>query len=159
VRFLTDPTFDSTGGDYKSGPVTLHKLSGPAPPAEELGNADYVLISHDQHFDNLDHAGRAYLPSVQKMITTSERRRKGRRNSGELTDWQSSDLSTAAGKLRVVATPSRHGAAGLKLGAVTGFVLFNVDSPKRVIDISGDTVLFEGVAEVAKLARLFQTTT
>jgi L-ascorbate metabolism protein UlaG (beta-lactamase superfamily) len=55
MRFLPDPTFDSPGGDYKSGPVTLYKLSGPALQAEELGTVDYVLLSHDHHFDNLDH--------------------------------------------------------------------------------------------------------
>jgi L-ascorbate metabolism protein UlaG (beta-lactamase superfamily) len=49
VRFLTDPTFDSLEALQKSGPVTLHKLSGPALQAVELGTVDYVLLSHDHH--------------------------------------------------------------------------------------------------------------
>src|SRR6266542_179009 len=62
--------------------------------------------------------------------------------------------------VRFLTAPTFDSTGGdYKSGAVTGFVLFNVDSPKRVIDLSGDTVLFAGVAEVAKLARLFQTTT
>jgi hypothetical protein len=75
------------------------------------------------------------------VITTAEGAGRLGGNSSGLTDWQSSDLSMAAVKLRVIATPARHGPAGLNRGAVTGFVLFNVDSPERVIYISGDTVL------------------
>lgn len=30
VKVLTDPTFDAAGGECRSGPVTLHKISGPA---------------------------------------------------------------------------------------------------------------------------------
>jgi hypothetical protein len=41
--------------------LTLHKTVGPAVPPEALGRVDVVLLSHDQHFDNLDRAGRTFL--------------------------------------------------------------------------------------------------
>jgi L-ascorbate metabolism protein UlaG (beta-lactamase superfamily) len=56
LRLLTDPTFDPPG-DYQGG-VLLKKTAGPALSAEQVGSVDAVLLSHDQHFDNLDHGGR-----------------------------------------------------------------------------------------------------
>jgi L-ascorbate metabolism protein UlaG (beta-lactamase superfamily) len=53
VRLLTDPTFDPPG-DHPIGDRVLTKTSGPALPAEDLGRVDAVLLSHDQHPDNLD---------------------------------------------------------------------------------------------------------
>jgi hypothetical protein len=46
LRFRTDPTFDALGQEYKTGPVTLHKLTGPAVTAESLDPIDVVLLSH-----------------------------------------------------------------------------------------------------------------
>src|SRR5437868_4115072 len=69
LRLLTDPTFDAPG-DYPSGSVTLRKLTGPALHPGDIGPIDAVLLSHDQHFDNLDHAGRAFLPQAKKTLTT-----------------------------------------------------------------------------------------
>ena len=37
------------------------KLASPAIPAEKLGAVEAKFLSHDQHVDNLDRAGRAYL--------------------------------------------------------------------------------------------------
>ena len=61
LRLLTDPTFDPPG-EYVGGPIRLTKTVGPAMSLDTLGHADVVLLSHDQHFDNLDRAGRAMLP-------------------------------------------------------------------------------------------------
>ena len=55
-RILTDPTFDERGA-YEARGVTLTKLAGPALKPEDLGPVDLVLLSHDQHFDNLDRPG------------------------------------------------------------------------------------------------------
>lgn len=150
IRFLTDPTFDPAGVEYKSGPVTLRKLSGPAMEPGDLGTVDCVLLSHDHHFDNLDRAGRGFLSQARKVITTEEGAQRLGGNAIGLRDWQSTDLPTANGILQVFATPARHGPAGLNRGAVTGFVILNPSSPDRAVYVSGDTVWYEGVAEVAK---------
>lgn len=58
LRLLTDPAFDAPG-PVPSGDRTLMKSTGPAVAAEEVGPIDAVLLSHDQHGDNLDRSGRA----------------------------------------------------------------------------------------------------
>ena len=151
VRLLTDPTFDPSGGEYASGPVTLRKLDSPPLSAADIGPLDYVLLSHDHHFDNLDHAGRDLLPSATAVLTTMEGGARLGGNSIGLTPWQSVDLTTPQGRvLRIVATPARHGPEDLDRGPVIGFVLYFVDSPEQCVYFSGDTVWYEGVAEVAR---------
>jgi L-ascorbate metabolism protein UlaG (beta-lactamase superfamily) len=151
VRLLTDPTFDPAGGEYTTGPVTLRKLAGPALERDAVGGYDYVLLSHDHHADNLDRAGRAALAGAKKVLTTDEGAQRLGGNSVGLKDWQSVDLLAPGGRvLRVVATPGRPGPEGLSRGAVVGFALFFQDAPEKVVYISGDTVWYSGVAEIAQ---------
>jgi L-ascorbate metabolism protein UlaG (beta-lactamase superfamily) len=53
--------------------------------------------------------------------------------------------------LTITATPARHGPAGIEplSGDVIGFVLTSGDRADRPIYVSGDTVWYDGVAEVA----------
>jgi hypothetical protein len=69
LRLLTDPTF-SGPGPQESGSAVLTKLTGPALRFDDLGVIDAVLLSHDQHGDNLDDAGRQILPRVPTVIST-----------------------------------------------------------------------------------------
>ena len=48
----------------------LTKTSGPALSADRIGPVDAVLISHDQHSDNLDHSGRAFAAKAPRVFTT-----------------------------------------------------------------------------------------
>src|SRR3984957_18912441 len=57
LRLVTDPTFDSPGSYPVPDGPTLTKLAAPALTAAEIGRPDAVLLSHDQHADNLDRAG------------------------------------------------------------------------------------------------------
>jgi L-ascorbate metabolism protein UlaG (beta-lactamase superfamily) len=68
-RLLTDPTFDEPGA-YQLPHVKLEKLTGPAVSAHDIGEVDAVLLSHDQHSDNLDHSGRDFLKSAKRVLTT-----------------------------------------------------------------------------------------
>src|SRR5689334_20502973 len=70
LRLLTDPTFDAPGA-YPVGARELVKTAGPALPAGELGPVDAVLLSHDQHPDNLDRSGRAYLRDGPLTLSTA----------------------------------------------------------------------------------------
>jgi L-ascorbate metabolism protein UlaG (beta-lactamase superfamily) len=69
LRLLTDPTFDAPG-DYRLPHATLRKTDGPGLSADQIGPVDAVLLSHDQHADNLDHAGRALIARVPRVLTT-----------------------------------------------------------------------------------------
>jgi L-ascorbate metabolism protein UlaG (beta-lactamase superfamily) len=151
VRLLTDPTFDPAGGEYPSGSAKLRKLSEPALSPATVSLLDYVLLSHDHHFDNLDRTGRSLLSSAKATLTTEEGAGRLGGNSIGLKAWQSMTLPTRNGPvLRVVATPARHGPQGRDRGAVIGFVVSIVDAPDQGIYFSGDTVWYEGVAEVAR---------
>jgi L-ascorbate metabolism protein UlaG (beta-lactamase superfamily) len=151
LRLLTDPTFDPAGSAYPSGSHALHKTAAAARTPETLGPIDAVLLSHDHHDDNLDHAGREFLPRAGSVLTTVEgAARLGGRATG-LAHWQSVDLpARQGGILRVTGTPCRHGPAGGDRGPVTGFVLALTDYPEKAVYVSGDTVWYEGVAEVIK---------
>ena len=69
LRLVTDPTFDGPG-DYKLPHVTLTKTGNPALQVDDIGVVDAVLLSHDQHADNLDHGGRDFLPKAGRVLTT-----------------------------------------------------------------------------------------
>jgi L-ascorbate metabolism protein UlaG (beta-lactamase superfamily) len=150
VRLLTDPTFDPADTSYPTPVYTLHKRTGPALAADALGRLDAVLLSHDHHFDNLDHAGRLLLSRVPCVLApTAAAARLGGTARG-LEPWQDFELAGQAGGLRVTATPARHGPPQLDRGPVIGFVLERGDRPGRAVYLSGDTVWYEGVAEVAR---------
>jgi L-ascorbate metabolism protein UlaG (beta-lactamase superfamily) len=53
LRLLTDPTFDPPG-DYPIGNRSLRKTIGAVASPDDVGRVDAVLLSHDQHPDNLD---------------------------------------------------------------------------------------------------------
>ncbi|MBN9077691.1 MAG: MBL fold metallo-hydrolase [Rhizobiales bacterium 65-79] len=150
-RFLTDPTFDPPGL-YRERPVRFEKTSGPALAADEIGPVDAVLLSHDQHFDNLDHAGRAMLSSAGVVYTTKAGAARLGGNAVGLAPFETVVL-TGQGKrdLRITATPARHGPIGIEplSGDVVGFALGD-DRPGDLAYLTGDTVWYEGTAEVAR---------
>ena len=161
LRLLTDPTFDPAGTAYPAGIYTLRKTAGPAVSVKALGRIDAVLLSHDHHFDNLDHAGRTFLSSATRVITTPIGAERLGGHAVGLAPWQSMDIPNTDGRiLRVTGTPGRHGPVGGDRGPVMGFVLAFPDAPDEALYLSGDTVWYEGVAEVAqqfdiKMAVLF----
>lgn len=65
VRLLTDPTVDQPQ-TYSVGPTTIAKTTSPAVTPNKLLPMDAVLRSHDQHIDNLDTAGRRFLPHARE---------------------------------------------------------------------------------------------
>jgi len=149
-RLLTDPAFDPPGGEYKTGPVVLRKTAGPALNPESLGRIDVVLLSHDHHYDNLDHSGRKFVVSARQVLTTPAGAERLGGHATGLANWQSIDVPAADRVLRVTGTPARHGPAHRDRGPVTGFVLALTDVLDRAVYISGDTVWYEGMAEVAR---------
>jgi L-ascorbate metabolism protein UlaG (beta-lactamase superfamily) len=151
LRLLTDPTFDPAGTDYVLNLYTLKKREGPAIPPEKLGHINAVLLSHDHHFDNLDRAGRAVLAGADKVLTTEIGAQRLGGNAIGLTRWQSVEISGRDGRtLRITATPARHGPVGGDRGPVVGFVLNFTDAPDDCLYISGDTVWFDDLEEVAR---------
>jgi L-ascorbate metabolism protein UlaG (beta-lactamase superfamily) len=143
VRLLVDPTFDAPGRRYSFGwGTSSRKTAGPALAVADLGRIDAVLLTHDQHADNLDDAGRALLSTVPRVITTPAGAR--RLGASGLRPWE----STKVGDVEITATPSRHGPAWAVpiVGPTTGVAL---RASSETVWISGDTVVFPGVLKVA----------
>ena len=152
-RLLTDPTFDAPGRRYGFGwGASSRKVAGPALAPGDLPPLDAVLLSHDHHGDNLDDAGRALLPTAGTVVTTVPGAARLRNAARGLANWASTVLE-APGRtpLEIVATPCRHGPAALRpiFGDVIGFALRWAGQEHGVLWISGDTVLYDGVEEVA----------
>ena len=152
-RLLTDPTFDPAGQNYRFGWGTgSRKLTGPAIAASDLGPIDAVLLSHDHHDDNLDAAGRALLPSAGAVITTVPGAKRLGGDTRGLKPWASTRLE-APGRpsIEITATPCRHGPplSHPIVGEVIGFALRWDGQEHGVLWISGDTVLYDGMRQVA----------
>jgi L-ascorbate metabolism protein UlaG (beta-lactamase superfamily) len=152
-RILTDPTFDPPGRTYGFGwGTSSRKTTGPAVAASALGPIDAVLLSHDHHADNLDDAGRALLPSAGVVVTTSSGAQRLGNGARGLRPWATTRLE-AEGKrtIEVTATPCRHGPPLSRpiAGDVVGFALGWEGQEHGVLWMSGDTVLYDGVRQVA----------
>jgi L-ascorbate metabolism protein UlaG (beta-lactamase superfamily) len=152
-RLLTDPTFDPPGQSYRFGWGTgSRKLTGPAMAAADLGPIDAVLLSHDHHDDNLDGAGRALLPSAGTVITTVPGAKRLGGDSRGLEPWAGTRLEAPARPpIEITATPCRHGLPLSRpiVGDVIGFALQWNGQEHGVLWTSGDTVLYDGVRQVA----------
>src|SRR5947209_18284378 len=107
-RLLTDPTFDLPG-TYQLPHVKLEKLSPPAVALEAIGEIDAVLLSHDQHADNLDESGKHFLPKAKRVFTTVVGAKRLGGNAEGLLPWASTELSKNGHSLLITATPARHG--------------------------------------------------
>jgi L-ascorbate metabolism protein UlaG (beta-lactamase superfamily) len=153
IRILTDPVFDPPGGRYYFGYGTSsNKLTAPALSVEELGKIDVVLVSHDQHDDNLDGAGRALVALARQVLTTSTGAKRLGNNAIGLKAWQSTVVKSDSFEIKVTAVPARHGSLGshLLVGETTGFVLEWPGQKHGALYISGDTVWFDGIREIAR---------
>ncbi|GID91444.1 MBL fold metallo-hydrolase [Amorphoplanes digitatis] len=145
LTFLTDPTFDEPG-DYPIGNRKLTKTAPPAGKPSEAGKVDVVLLSHDEHPDNLDNSGREFTTTVPLVLSTpGAAERMGPPVRG-LSPWESTDLG---GGVTATAVPAQHGPDGTEhlTGKVTGFVLHGEGLP--TVYVSGDNASLRVVREIA----------
>jgi L-ascorbate metabolism protein UlaG (beta-lactamase superfamily) len=153
LRLMTDPTLDPAGTSFPIAgkPNGYSKLSGPA--SSDIGEIDVVLLSHDQHGDNLDNAGRALLPAVGTVLTTPVGAQRLGGNAKGLAPWETATFTNPEGDTIVITgTPARHGPAGIEkiTGDVTGFIVTVKGRSNFELYLTGDTVFYEGIGEVAR---------
>lgn len=144
LRIVLDPTFDPPG-DYDAGNgLTLTKTAGPAVAVDAIGPIDVALVSHDQHADNLDDAGRRLLADVATVLTTTEGAARLGGGARGLEPYEAVEL----GGLRVTAVPAQHGPEGTEhlSGPVVGFVLAADGAP--TVYVSGDNASVEVAAAI-----------
>jgi L-ascorbate metabolism protein UlaG (beta-lactamase superfamily) len=146
LRLLTDPTLDPPGDHPRPGTqIVLRKLAGPAIPIEELPQIDAVLLSHDHHVDNLDDAGRAFLPRAGRVLTTRDGAERLDVDAAGLEPRQSVELDRA---VRVTALPAEHGPPPIaaRNGPVIGFLLRGDGLP--TVYVSGDNASVDVVRAI-----------
>lgn len=148
LRFLTDPTFDEPGRTYTIPRVGAQtkKLVGPSLAASQIGAIDVVLLSHDEHSDNLDDAGKNILPMAKVVLTTQGAAERLRGNARGLRPFESYEY----GDIKITATPARHGPEGCEplLGDVIGFVVESKSGAFDAFYVSGDTVYYDGLLQI-----------
>jgi L-ascorbate metabolism protein UlaG (beta-lactamase superfamily) len=139
LSLLIDRAFDPPR-DYDTGRgYSLVKLVGPALTTDQLGPIDLVLLSHDQHWDNFDAAGREFAASVPAVLTTPAGAERIGANARGMATWSSLSFDRPDGAtITVTSTPALHGPPGSAsvMGDVTGFVLASEGQP--TVYVSGD---------------------
>jgi L-ascorbate metabolism protein UlaG (beta-lactamase superfamily) len=172
LRWLTDPTL-SPPGEYGG----LTKLTGPALDIGEQDPIDVVLLSHHQHSDNLDPAGKAFLPSVERILSTIRAADELGGNVVGMEPWSEQEIaSPRGGTVKVTAVHAQHGPDGSDQiqGPVLGFVLsapglervyFSGDNASRsvvrtIVERTGSieiAILNAGAVQLPKFDRSYLT--
>lgn len=150
LRILTDPTFDPPGEYADPGSTPLVKTAGPALSAEAVAPIDAILLSHHEHADNLDAAGRTLVGTGIPTLTTPYAA-AGLDLPGAtgLEPWATATLDAPAGPVTVTAVPALHGPPGSEdwVGPVAGFLLEAPGAPS--VYVSGDNASLDHVDEIA----------
>ncbi len=134
LRWLTDPAL-SPPGEYAG----LTKLTSPALDISEQDPIDVVLLSHHHHSDNLDPAGRAFLPSAGRVLSTTKAAAELGGNVTGMEPWSEIEVQSGHGAtVTVTAVQAQHGPDGSDeiQGPVLGFVLAAAGADR--IYVSGD---------------------
>jgi L-ascorbate metabolism protein UlaG (beta-lactamase superfamily) len=143
LRILLDPTFDSPRV-YPSEGEALTKTAGPAVALDDLGPINLVLLSHHEHEDNLDFAGRHVVLRTLTLSTAKAGVDLGKPVIG-LDCWETHRI----GDVTVTAAPALHGPPGAErlVGPVIGFLLEAHGEP--TVYVSGDNASLELVQQIA----------
>lgn len=145
-RLVTDPVFDPPGQRYWFGwGSSSRKLAAPAMSAAEAGAVDAVLLSHHQHGDNIDRAGRAFAAAAPIVLSTRAGARQFERGVGLAAGDSHTLRAEGRADLVVTAMPARHRPAWIPpfiAGPAIGFRVVSPDLPGP-LQISGDTTLID----------------
>jgi L-ascorbate metabolism protein UlaG (beta-lactamase superfamily) len=154
VAAADGPDLRPPGRRYSFGwGSSFRSLTGPAIAATDLGPIDAVLVSHDHHGDNLDTAGRALLPAAGAVLTTTTGAGRLGGNARGLLPWATTQLEAPAKPpIQVTATPCRHSpplSRPIARGRWSASPWAGRARPHGTLWITGDTVLYDGVRQVA----------
>ncbi|KAJ4252473.1 hypothetical protein NW762_011074 [Fusarium torreyae] len=154
VTFLTDPFFSPAGSRWPTHApeldLAVHK--DPALKVEELPHIDAVLLSHENHIDNLDQLGRKLLDG-RYVVTTND----GAKNLAPrpsvfgFNNWQERKMRIGGKIWTITATPCTHIPGHECVGFILAAEDFGIapDGRRNAIYFTGDTIY---VPELAKMA-------
>lgn len=149
LTILTDPYFSPQGTEWvgRSGAKMINSHE-PALGLEDLPPLDMILLSHEDHKDNLDDIGRRLLDG-RRVITTKDGAQNLRPRPGVLgmKPWQSLDLQAGGRQYTILATPCEHLPGGQCIGFVLTAPRFGTSNGKpNAIYFSGDTIHMQELA-------------
>ncbi|KAJ3530032.1 hypothetical protein NM208_g6112 [Fusarium decemcellulare] len=153
ITFLTDPFFSPAGSTWPSAsgvPLKVH--DDPALKMNELPHIDAVLLSHENHPDNLDELGRQLL-NGRHVVTTND----GAKNLAPrpsilgFGDWEEREVRISGKTFHITATPCKHWPGQECVGFIVHTEDFGVapDGRPNAVYFSGDTVYVEELAKMA----------
>ncbi|KAM3081816.1 hypothetical protein ACMFMG_004287 [Clarireedia jacksonii] len=152
VNFITDPFLSPAGTTYESNGHTLKVHDDPAMRLEQLPHIDAVLLSHENHPDNLDEIGRKLLDG-RHVFTTSDGATKlaPRPSVIGLKDWEEIDVRICGKTFHITATPCKHWPGHECVGFILHTEDFGVapDGRPNAVYFTGDTVYVEGLKKIA----------
>jgi L-ascorbate metabolism protein UlaG (beta-lactamase superfamily) len=156
---LTDPNFLRRGDRaYLGYGLTSKRLKDPAMTVEELPALDAVILSHlhDDHWDKVAERG---LDSTLPVMTTPKAADtlvdRGFEQAQGLDTWQREELAKGDQVLRITALPGRHAPTPIRrllppvMGTLLEFGRRGADPDLRLY-ISGDTLMYNGLAEIRR---------
>ncbi|WP_030166720.1 MBL fold metallo-hydrolase [Spirillospora albida] len=159
MTLLTDPNFLRRGQRaYLGHGLSSRRLKDPAIPVEELPELDAVVLSH-LHGDHWDPVAEGHLDRRLPILTTDAAARalsrRGFRWAEGLPTWDAQPILKGDHKITVTALPARHapGPFGALLPPVMGSLLEfgpRQGDPVLRVYISGDTVMYDGLAEIPR---------
>lgn len=154
ITFLTDPFFSPAGSEWPTAagrePLKIH--DDPALKLNELPHIDAVLLSHENHPDNLDELGRQLLDG-RHVVTTND----GARNLAPrpsvlgFKDWEEKEVRIAGKDFVITATPCKHWPGQECVGFLVHTQDFGTapDGRPNAVYFSGDTIYIEELAKMA----------
>ncbi|KAJ5689715.1 hypothetical protein N7462_004107 [Penicillium macrosclerotiorum] len=152
VTFLTDPFFSPAGTSWSNDLVTLTVSDDPALRLDQIPVIDAVLLSHEDHFDNLDNLGRQILDGRRVFTTVDGAKNLAPRPGVHgMKAWDVLDISISGREFKIIATPTQH----LPGGECTGFIVTGEhfgkgrDGLPNAIYFSGDTIYIEELKGIA----------
>ena len=149
VRILTDPTFDAAPTAYELPGYTLRKTQGPAIGADASAPSTSSCSAMSTTSTTSIGPG-ARCSRAPARAHDGRRSGRARPRHGRPPGVGEHRIAAAGATLHVTATPARHGPADGDRGPVIGFAVAFEQAPDEVVYVSGDTVWYEGVREVAE---------
>jgi L-ascorbate metabolism protein UlaG (beta-lactamase superfamily) len=166
---LTDPNFIHRGESVPLGyGLSTERLTDPALEIDELPALDAIVLSH-YHGDHFDQVAQERLDRDLPIVTTREAADKldgiGFRLAIALDTWATHEMRSVSGRLRITSLPAKHAPAGLSvalpdvMGSCLEFWPDDAgsaaapslsDPPDLRLYITGDTIMYEGVHEIAQ---------
>lgn len=153
VNVLTDPFFSPAGTTFpKTDEFALKVSTDPALRLDQLPPIDAILLSHENHEDNLDPLGRRLLDGRRVFTTMDGARNLAPRPAVHgFEPWQAMDVVIGGKRFRVIATPTKH----VNGEECTGFLVTGedfgtgCDGLPNAIYFSGDTVYIPDLARMS----------